>query len=127
MRLVKFDKLQYIPASHEDQDDPGNLKKVLIKSSDVIEGKLQMVNWAKIPVGKAFRKHYHEDMQEIFIIVSGRAEMTVDGKSVSLIKGDTVIVPIGKMHTLKNTGNEELGYVVMGIAQGANGKTVVVE
>ena len=127
MKIIKFKNISYIPASHENPQDPGNLKKVLIKASDVIEGKLQMVNWAKIPVGKAFRMHYHEDMQEIFILISGIAEMTVDGKSVSLIKGDTVIVPIGKMHTLKNTGNEELEYVVMGIAQGANGKTVVVE
>lgn len=127
MKLIRFNQLNYVYASHEDSKNPGNLKKVLVRKEDLIEGQVQMVNWAKIPIGKAFRAHYHENMEEIFIIIKGNAEMTVGTESVSLGTGDTVIVPIGKVHVLKNVGEIELEYLVMGVARGTDGKTIVVE
>jgi len=51
-----------------------------------------MVNWASLGAGKQFARHYHEDMQEIFIIVQGEAEITVGDESATLCRGDAVVI-----------------------------------
>lgn len=127
MKIIKGKDLKFVPASHEDPQNPGVLKKILLFKDDLIEGRIQMVNWSSVPVGKSFRNHYHEDMSEVFILVSSKARMVVDGEEVELEKGDCVVVPILGKHKMTNIGRSEVLYIVVGISQGKNGKTVVVE
>jgi mannose-6-phosphate isomerase-like protein (cupin superfamily) len=119
--------LVFIPASHEDQVSPGVLKKVLFKKDDLMKGRVQMINWACLPPGKSFAKHYHEDMEEIFIIVRGHAQMMIHKDRANLGTGDAVVVPVGQVHEMRNEGAEAVEYVVVGISRGENGKTIVVD
>ena len=75
MRVIRATELEFVAASHEDPDSPGVLKKVLLQRDDLIAGRVQMVNWALLPVGQSFSPHYHEDMEEVFIVIRGRAEI----------------------------------------------------
>ena len=127
MHIVRSESLDFVPASHECKDSPGVLKKVLFTHHDLIKGRVQMVNWALLPEGKTFAPHYHEDMQEIFIMVNGHAELTIDGESAPLAPGDAVVVPIRCVHTMKNRGKGDVAYIVVGISTGKQGKTVVVD
>ena len=77
MRVVPFSAHAFVPASHENPLSPGVLKKVLLAKADLQPGRIQMINWASLGVGKRFARHHHEDMQEIFIMVEGTAEITV--------------------------------------------------
>jgi mannose-6-phosphate isomerase-like protein (cupin superfamily) len=86
-----------------------------------------MINWARLPVDHRFAAHYHEDMQEIFILVQGEAEMTVAGQTAVLGRGDAIAIDPREVHAMRNLGNEEVEYVVVGITAGQGGKTVVVE
>ena len=124
MKIIRFRELTYTPASHETPKNPGVWKKVLLKRDDLINGRVQMINWAKIPVGKAFAKHYHEDMEEVFIMLSGKAEVTINNEKAVIGIGDVVLVPIGKTHTMRNIGETDAGYIVLGIALGKGGKTI---
>lgn len=126
MKIIRSVDLKYIPASHEDSKDPGVWKKVLFKKDELVYGRVQMINWAKLPVGRAFAKHYHEDMEEVFIILSGRSEFTIDNEMEIVQKGDAVIVPIGKIHTMTNVGKTDVVYICLGISTGKGGKTIVV-
>jgi len=126
MKIVSGNKTAYIPASHEDRDHPQVWKKVLATKLDIPKGQLQMVNWAKLPVGKQFQKHYHEDMHEVFVMVQGKSEMIIENKKFQLTVGDAVIVQPHEVHLMKNCGTEEVLYVVFGIATGNDGKTIVV-
>ena len=85
----------------------------------------EMINWSFLPRGKSFRSHYHEDMQEIFILVQGEARMTVDNEKVDLHKGDAVLVPIGSIHIMENVGKNDIEYIVVGVSKTGRGKTVV--
>ena len=62
MKIVRFSDLSFIPASHEDPKDPGALKKILLKRDDLPAGRIQKINWARIPKGKTFAAHFHEFM-----------------------------------------------------------------
>lgn len=126
MQIVFGKDLPLEPASHEDPTDPGVMKRVIAAKTDLLRGHIQMVNWAELPIGKAFATHYHEDMEEVFIIATGTAEMTAGGDTVTLGPGDTAIIAPNETHTMRNVGDELVQYVVFGISTEKGGKTVVV-
>lgn len=126
MKFIRSSELEYVPASHEDPEDPGVLKKVLFERDDLVDGRVQMVNWAFLPVGNSFAPHYHEDMQEVFILISGDAEMTVGDEILIMKPGHAVEVPIKEVHYMKNVGKTPVEYIVFGIALEQGGKTVTV-
>lgn len=124
MKIVRFKNLSFIPASHEDPKDPGALKKILLKRDDIPAGRIQMINWAKIPKGKTFAPHYHQQMMEIFIIMSGKVRLKIADEEEILEKGDLVIVKEGQVHTMENLSDEDVDYFALGIVTSEGGKTV---
>lgn len=127
MKYIPSDNADFIPASHEDPKDPGVLKRVIATAADLQAGQVQMVNWAKLPAGQSFQKHYHEDMQEVFVLLSGSVQMTVGKEWVQMSAGDTVIVGVREPHQMTNRGDIVVEYIVFGVASGQGGQTVVVE
>lgn len=127
MRIVRFDDRRYVPASHEKPDAPGVWKKVLLGRDDLIEGRMQMINWARLPAGASFQPHYHEDMEEVFIILNGNVRIVVDGETASLGPGDTVVIPVRSTHVMANTCGEDVCYIALGITREGRGRTVVVD
>lgn len=126
MRIIRGSEIQFVPASHEDPSNPGVLKRVLATRDELIDGRIQMINWASLPAGSAFQAHYHEDMEEVFIILTGRVEMTVDGVDSELLPGDAIVIAPHEVHSMKNLTDKNLEYVVLGISTGQGGQTVVV-
>ena len=124
MKIVRADQLQFIPASHEDPKSPGALKKVLFKKADLLAGRIEMINWSKIPVGKAFKPHYHQDMEEVFIILKGEVKIKVDGEEEILNEGDAVVIPMGKVHEMENISQKDVDYLALGISLEKGGRTV---
>lgn len=124
MKIIKFSSMSFQPASHEDPNDPGVLKKILLKKEDLLPGDIQMINWAYLPIDKAFQSHYHESMDEVFIIVSGKAKIKIGDDEAELERGDAVIIPEGKTHVMTNTCTEPVEYIALGVSHGNNGKTV---
>ncbi len=127
MKLIHFSARSFVPAGHENPMSPGVLKKVLLEKADLQPGRIQMINWASLGAGKRFSRHYHEDMQEIFIVVQGAAEVTVAAETVSLRRGDTVVIDPREVHEMRNQGSEAVEYLAIGITSEAGGKTVVVD
>jgi mannose-6-phosphate isomerase-like protein (cupin superfamily) len=126
MKKIPFASRSYEPAGHENPLSPGVLKKVLLEKADLRQGRIQMVNWASLGVGKRFARHYHEDMQEIFILVQGEAEITVGTETAQLQRGDTIVIDPREVHQMWNIGTETVAYLAIGITSEAGGKTVVV-
>ena len=52
MRTIKSASRSFVPAGHENPLSPGVLKKVLLEKADLQPGRMQMVNWASLGVGK---------------------------------------------------------------------------
>jgi mannose-6-phosphate isomerase-like protein (cupin superfamily) len=127
MKTIASAGLSFVPAGHENPLSPGVLKKILLEKSDLQPGRVQMVNWASLGAGNKFARHYHEDMQEIFIIVQGRAEITVGAVTATLRRGDAVVIDPREVHQMLNSGMETVEYLAIGMTSEAGGKTVVVE
>ncbi len=125
MKIVRLKDLPFVPAGHEDQDSPGVWVKVLLKRNEIAPGNLQMLNFARMPVGASFRPHYHEDMNEFFLLLKGQAKIRLEEKEAEIQKDEMVFLPMGRVHEMKNIGDEEVEYIVIGISLGQGGKTIV--
>ena len=125
MKIFRLKVREWIPASHESPQSPSVWKKVLLQKADLSEGRVAMVNWCRMEPGKAFHPHYHEDMEEVFILLKGWAKVFVPGEAADLREGEAVIIPPREVHEMKNTGEEDLEYLAIGISQGQGGKTVL--
>ena len=126
MKIIRLSEITKIPASHEDPVDPGVLKQILFRRDDLAPGRIQMINWATLLPGKSFRNHYHEAMDEVFIILNGKVEVSVGQEKEKLGKGDAVVIPEGAVHIMKNLTDQDVCYIAIGISRGEDGKTVVV-
>lgn len=125
MEIIRFQEVETRPASHEDPRAPAVLKKVLLTREDLQEGGVQMINWSTLLPGKAFRKHCHDNMQEVFVIVSGHARILVDEEEAEISEGDAVVIPAGGVHTMENLGRDNVVFISLGIAAGKRGRTIV--
>jgi mannose-6-phosphate isomerase-like protein (cupin superfamily) len=126
MKKISSADLSFIPAGHESQEAPGVWKKVLFQRGDLQAGVIQMVNWAKLPAGKTFTPHFHEDMQEVYIMLNGAARLVVDEQTVILRRGDAVLIDPREVHQMWNDGDEDVEFLAIGVASGTSGRSVVV-
>jgi mannose-6-phosphate isomerase-like protein (cupin superfamily) len=134
MKFVPSNASGFVPASHENPANPGVLKRVIATQQDFQAGQVQMLNWARLPVGSAFQPHYHEDMQEVFVLVSGVVTMTVRNRNrdesaaecLTMRPGDTVMINPTEVHQMQNIGDTVAEYIVFGISSQKGGKTIVV-
>ena len=53
----------------------------------------------------------HKFRAEHWFIVSGKAEVTIDGQVKQVGPGDTVDFPIGTLHRIQNIGNKEVIFI----------------
>ena len=127
MRVVRGSAIEFVPASHENPADPGVVKRVLATKDHLCQGRVQMLNWSRLPIGSSFQAHYHEDMQEVFVILNGTIEMVVDGEAVELSEGDAILIEMREVHQMHNRCDQDVEYLVFGISTGQDGKTVVVQ
>lgn len=52
-------------------------------------------------------------LEELYLVVDGKARMRVDGETHDLGPGDAVLAPVGSDHDLSNTGDTVLRVVVV--------------
>lgn len=127
MKIIHLKNIPQVPASHENPQNPGVLKQVLFRKDDLPKGTIQMINWSTLLPEKTFQNHYHEAMDEIFIILDGHVKVTMNNEVETLTKGDAVVVPANHHHTMTNMGDTPVHYIAIGIVSGEGGRTVIVE
>jgi mannose-6-phosphate isomerase len=57
----------------------------------------------------SYQKHFRRS--EHWVIVEGRARITLDGKEISLGHGESVEIPLEAAHRIENIGDTELTFI----------------
>jgi len=70
------------------------------------------------PPGGGPPPHWHENEEEIFHVLEGRAEFFQDGVWTEVPAGTTVFLPRGGVHTFRNAGDTPLKQLVQAIPAG---------
>lgn len=131
MRTASLDSTKLTPASHEDPAHPGVMKQVLFDSTQLASD-MMMLNWAVIEPGNCFQPHYHEQLEEVFYILSGSGELIARMPDSSTVHRQSVgpsvalLIEPGEIHQMCNTGSEPLVYLACGTQLNPGGETVVV-
>ena len=63
---------------------------------------------ATVPAGITTRKHFHRQSEELYHIVAGQGLMILAEEQFKVEVGDTVCIPPGTRHCIRNTGEQDL-------------------
>ncbi|KAI5242160.1 RmlC-like cupin [Aureobasidium subglaciale] len=77
-------------------------------SSDKTASQDMSAGIASCPANTGYLAHHRHTQSEIYYIISGKGEVTVDGTVHAVTGGSTVFIPGDAEHGIKNTGEQEL-------------------
>lgn len=91
------------PAVHA---QAGGIKREMVQRADLsVPGREAIVARVEVAPGVMAGRHSHFG-EEISYVIEGEGELLVDGEPPRKIKaGDAFVVPAGKIHDARNTGN----------------------
>jgi len=55
--------------------------------------------------------HFHKQTEEIYFILEGKGEMRLDDKQFIVEENDSILIPPGQVHCIKNIGDGELRFL----------------
>lgn len=67
---------------------------------------------ARLAPGKRIEPHV-DPMEEIYFIVEGEGEMSVDSETKGVVQGDAIWIPTGSKHGLANTADGDCVILVI--------------
>jgi len=77
-------------------------------------GSIRFIDLSVLTPGADIGCHTHEeDNEELYVVVSGKGLMTLDGEEFEVGPGHVILNRPGGTHGLKNIGDEELRIVVI--------------
>jgi len=79
----------------------------------LIEGPRLKAGVVRLEAGEDFKTHYHNIMEENFLVTEGEITFKVDNETVVCGAGDFIHIEPGERHYLKNTGNTPCKAVFM--------------
>ena len=73
---------------------------------------------AMLQSGHAYEGHVHDDHEEVYYIISGTGEIQVGDETRTFRDGDAIYIPIGKEHSIKNTGEDFVVFIAFAAQPG---------
>src|SRR5579872_3260548 len=67
----------------------------------------------RMPPGTAEQLHYHRNAQQVFYILSGAATFDVEGEIKTVNGGESIHIPKGTQHCIRNNGGIDLLFLVV--------------
>ena len=67
---------------------------------------------ARLAPGRRIEPHI-DPMEEIYFIMNGEGEMSVDNETKPVVPGDAIWIPTGSRHGLVNTGHQDCAILVI--------------
>lgn len=69
----------------------------------------------RVPSGCREVRHYHQQAEQFFFVLSGIASIEVDGNEYKLEAEQGIHVPAGKPHQLQNEQSHDLEFLVTSV------------
>lgn len=64
--------------------------------------------------------HYHSNADNIYMVLAGEGDVTVDGVRIAVRPGDTLVLTAGERHDIENTGTVPLRVVEIKTPSGSD-------
>ena len=89
----------------------GRTQAIEILSPDELCSAGRLFSVTIMPPGSSIGYHHHEGEFEVYYILSGEADVTIDGETRRLYAGDMTCCQDGSSHGISNPGAEDLRYI----------------
>jgi mannose-6-phosphate isomerase-like protein (cupin superfamily) len=109
-RIQKTDpaKFRQLTAVHA---GAGNMAFAGLLNRGAVTPHFNFLHRGEIPAGSGIGHHFHNTAEEMFVILNGEAQFTVDGRT-SVVKGPAAVVcKQGHSHAIYNHGKEPLQWM----------------
>ncbi|MCX6091175.1 MAG: cupin domain-containing protein [Atribacterota bacterium] len=80
---------------------------------DDFDSTIRFMHETTLPVGTSIGFHDHRGNEELYYVLDGKGEMTVDDQTAIMEPGDVCLTKSGSKHTFRNVGNIDLKIVVL--------------
>jgi len=109
MKLVSLNQIEKDSVDHA----PGIIRQVLL-GEELLPGSVRLSH-AIIYPGQAVEAHRHENLCEVFYLLSGNGLLIVDGNETLIRQGNCFMVEAGEEHALLNNGGEAMCLLYFGL------------
>lgn len=100
-------------------DGVGVLRHCGLFSSRDLSSAISFVNYTVLPPGTSIGDHTHGADEELYVVLEGTGELTVDGETRSITQGDIHLNKPGGTHGLRNASQADVRVLVIGVRCGA--------
>lgn len=109
-RIVATDASVYRPltAVHA---GAGNMAFAGLLNRGAIGPHFNFLHRGEIPAGSGIGHHFHNTVEEMFVILNGEAQFTINGRTARIEGPAAVICRMGESHAILNTGTETLQWM----------------
>ena len=104
MDLKSISEIEFSNSSH-----PGQIKKVIFHGFEM-RSSVTQVAYAELRAGDIVEEHYHESMEEVFLILDGECEFSLDAVLYLLKKDDVIKIAPKIKHKLRAFQDTKLYY-----------------
>lgn len=79
---------------------------------------VDFVDRVVVPPGSTIGTHRHGENEEMYVVLSGRATMTIEGEPVTVGAGDMILNPAFGEHGLVNDSDADIDILVIQVGMG---------
>ena len=105
-----FTKLHIKDIPIEEAHGGSGARQVLVKPEHVSSQFMEAVTKGFLKSGSIFDWHFHQDTDEIFIVLKGEGKYYCEEEVTDYKVGDVMITPANLKHKIKALGTEESEY-----------------
>lgn len=87
----------------------------LVGKGAAIERREYSVAKTIVPPHTKAVQHYHYHTEELYVVTGGAGTIVVDGKSIDVSAGDTVLIEVGERHFAMSNSDNGLEFLAISI------------
>lgn len=72
------------------------------------------VSLARLQPNLSYEAHSHKDHEEVYYILSGKGSIKIDNEVAKFRDGDIIYIPVNKIHSISNEGDEVVEFLAFG-------------
>ncbi len=108
-------KLKNVMEIPEEKPHAATVRSWRVLNGDTIKNpNLKFIDDDIVPPGSAIKSHV-DNWDEVYYILTGRGEMSVDTECTGASEGDVFHIPPNTPHSLKNTGTRDLRFICIAV------------